>query len=349
MRGSALRAGAAERAPALARMLPGVLLAALVAAGARLASELLRLPFDEVLVAILAGLLLANLVGLPGLFAPGLRLCSQTVLRVGVALLGARLTLETLAAIGAEALSLVVVAMAAALAATLLLGRALRIPARLALLIGVGTAVCGNSAIVATAPLLKADAREVGLAVATITLFGTMALFVYPLLGAALQLEDAAFGLWAGVAINDTSQVVAAGTAYSEPARDVATAVKLMRNALMAPLIVIIALWWPRTEAASTSEVGRGVRAAVPLFVVAFLLLAVLRTQGAITVEQAAVMSEPSKVFVLVALAAIGLQIRLTELRSVGPRPLLAGLAAAALLAVFTLTAIWTLGLAPRL
>src|SRR6185295_10908262 len=117
--------------------------------------------------------------------------------------------------IGGDAIGLILVCMTVALTFALLVGRRLGLPPRLALLIGVGTAVCGNSAIVATAPVIKANEREVGFAVGTITLTGTMALFLYPLIGHFLQMSDVAFGVWSGVAVNDTSQVVATSAAYS--------------------------------------------------------------------------------------------------------------------------------------
>src|SRR5262249_52552891 len=117
---------------------------------------------------------------------------------------------------------------------------------RLALVIGVGTAICGNSAIIATAPVVEADERDVGFAVATITLFGTLAVFLYPLIGHAVGLSDVSFGVWSGVAVNDTSQAIASSAAYSVVARDIATVVKLVRNTLMAPMILVIAWWWSR-------------------------------------------------------------------------------------------------------
>src|SRR5204862_5093489 len=134
---------------------------------------------------------------------------------------GARLSLGDVAQIGASALALVVFTMTAAFAFALLAGRVARLPPRLALLIGVGTSVCGNSAIVATAPVLDAEEREVSFAVATITLFGTLAVFLYPLVGHALGLTSQVFGTWTGVAVNDTSQVVAASAAFSPEARDI--------------------------------------------------------------------------------------------------------------------------------
>lgn len=287
---------------------------------------------------MLLGIVIANTVGVPARATPGVRVAVQRILRLGIVLLGARLSLAAILAIGVDALGLVVACMTLALGAALLAGRLFALPPRLALLIGVGTAVCGNTAIVATAPVVKAEEREVSFAVATITLFGTLAVFVYPFIGRALGLSDADFGTWAGVAVNDTSQVVAASAAYSPEARDVATVVKLIRNALMAPLIVLIAWWWQRQGTAGDAR--GGVRKAVPMFVLGFLALALLRTAGIIDAPLAAVLDEVAKVCILVALAGVGLSTRLRDMRAIGPAPFVAGLGTAALLAALSLGAI---------
>jgi uncharacterized integral membrane protein (TIGR00698 family) len=235
--------------------------------------------------------------------------------------------------------------MAAALAVVLLLSRAARIDARLATLLAVGAAVCGNSAVVATSPVIGARPKDTAYAVATVTLFGTIAIFVYPLVGHALHLGDPAFGLWSGVAINDTSQVVAASSAYSAGAFAVATVVKLIRNALMAPLILAIAWIWSR-RTGEAGDTRTGVRRAIPLFVLGFLGLALLTSVGVIGPAAAATFEAIARALILVALAAVGLSVRLDDLRSIGPRPLLVGLGAALLIGVATIVAIETLGLA---
>ena len=330
-------------------LLPGLTLALLVAIVARATTNFLPAILSEVLVAVWLGLLIASAPWLPATTVAGLRFAQQRILRLGIILLGARLSLMDVATIGLGALGLVVVCMAAVFGFVLLVGRLMNLPRRLVLLIGVGTAVCGNSAIIATAPVVKAEEREVSFAVATITLFGTLAVFLYPLLGGALHLSDSVFGLWTGVAVNDTSQVVAASTAYSTAARDVATVVKLVRNTLMAPLILLIAFWWSRTTpAAVTGETARqGALKAFPLFVLGFLGMALLRTVGIIDPPSARLIDEVAKVCILIALAAVGLSTRLALLRAVGPAPFFLGLGAGALLSVLSLLGITMLHLSP--
>jgi len=260
-------------------------------------------------------------------------------------LLGAKLSVEQIAGIGLPALAIIAVTMAVALSLVLVLSRLAAVDSRLAVLLAVGAAVCGNTAVLATAPVISARARDVAYAVATVTLFGTIAVFVYPLIGHTARLGDAVFGLWAGIAINDTSQVVAASAAYSPGAFEVATVVKLIRNTLMAPLLVGIAWIWNR-RTGTRGDTMAGLRRAVPVFVLGFLALSALRSVGAIDAGLAATLEGAARALILVALSAVGLSLRVEELRSVGPRPLLIGLGAAVVIGVCTILAIVSFGLA---
>jgi uncharacterized integral membrane protein (TIGR00698 family) len=328
------------------KILPGLLLAILVAVVARVVTWLLPAVLSEILVAIVLGLVVSNVWTVPPTTGPGLRFVVQKVLRAGIVLLGARFHLADVARIGGDAIGLILVCMTVALTFALLVGRRLGLPPRLALLIGVGTAVCGNSAIVATAPVIKANEREVGFAVGTITLTGTMALFLYPLIGHMLHLTDPVFGVWSGVAVNDTSQVVATSAAYSLVARDVATVVKLVRNALMAPLIMLIAWWWSREADAQQGAASGSWLKAIPPFVLMFLGMALLRSVGLIPPGLARWLDEGAKACILVALAGIGLQTKIQDMRAVGATPFFLGVGTAALLATLSLLAILTLGMA---
>lgn len=317
-----------------------------VAAVARFVTGFLPSIVAEVSVALLLGIVVAAVAGpRMGPLEPGLRFASQRVLRLGIVLLGARLSLGEIARIGLPATGLIVVTMAASFAIVLLIARFVRIDDRLAVLIAVGSAVCGNTAIVATAPVIGARAREVAYAVATITLFGTLAVFLYPAIGRALAIPQPSFGLWAGVAVHDTSQVIATSAAYGPGALDVATVVKLIRNAIMAPLLFVIATAWAARGEDAGDSVRRGVRRAVPLFVLGFLALAALRTIGVIGADQAATLDVIARTLILVALAAVGMSIHVGELRETSWRPLAVGFAVALAVGLGSLIAIMTLGL----
>lgn len=370
-------------------LLPGLAATVAVAIAARFAHGLLPLGlqpvFGEVVLAVLLGLIIANIWTLPENLRPGVKFSFQTLLRVAIVLLGARLSLQQVAAIGGKALILIAILMTLALTLVHHVGRAAGIPPRLAALIGVGTAVCGNSAISATAPVINASDEEVSFAVATNTLFGTVAVFLYPLLGHLLHMSDAVFGTWAGTAVNDTSQVVAAGFAFSDPAGEIATAVKLTRNALMGVVIVLMGFLYggpnqddevqdgespneespneenqlDGTKSGKASSVLRRLRQSLPAFVLGFLALAVLNSLGVLDavsdlagLDLPALFTQASKFLILVALAGVGLGTRLAQMRRIGFKPFLLGLAVATATAVTSLLLIQLLGpatLAPAL
>jgi Predicted membrane protein len=300
----------------------------------------------EVTVAILLGLVVATVAGQRmRRLDPGLRFASQRVLRSGIILLGARLSLGEIARIGLPSTVAIVVTMAVSFSVVLVVARFVRVERPLAVLIAVGSAVCGNTAIVATAPVIGARAREVAYAVATITLFGTLAVFLYPTIGRTFAVPQPSFGLWAGIAVNDTSQVIATSAAYGPTALDVATVVKLIRNALMALLLFLIAAWWSARGESAIGSARGGVRRAVPLFVLGFLAFAGLRTAGVISTEQAALLDVVARALILVALAAVGMTIRIGELRETSWRPLAVGFAVSLAVGVGSLVAIMALGL----
>jgi uncharacterized integral membrane protein (TIGR00698 family) len=301
---------------------------------------------SEVTIAILIGIVVGRSpIVQNATLGPGLKVASEALLRLGIVLLGARLSVQQIAGIGLPAAAVIAVTMAAALTLVLVLSRLAAVDSRLAVLLAVGAAVCGNTAVVATAPVISARSRDVAYAVATVTLFGTIAVFVYPLIGHTTHLGDAVFGLWAGIAINDTSQVVAASAAYSPGAFEVATVVKLIRNALMAPLLVAIGWSWNR-RTGRRADTRAGLRRAIPVFVLGFLALSGLRSAGAIDAGLASNLEIAARALILVALSAIGLNLRVAELRSVGPKPITIGLAAALVIGTCTILAIVTFGLA---
>jgi len=315
---------------------------------------------SEILIAVLLGLYLRALIGKQEVLSPGIRFSMSRVLRFGIILLGLRLSLQDIAAVGFWALGLVLICITTALSLAFIAGKLFKIPPRLAALIGFGTAICGNSAIVATAPVIEADEEEVSFAVATITLFGLLAVIVYPLIGHLLNLPDRAFGLWSGTAVNDTSQVIAVSAIYSDLAQNFATIVKLTRNTLMAPLILVIGLIYNRSRSKKKSGEALRPRAKisqlVPGFVVGFILMSLYRTLGVMLGFLPQNVSEPgqlvwaanflsfldgtSKFAILMALSAVGLNTDLSNLKRIGLKPLLVGTFVALLLSVISLSLI---------
>lgn len=326
-----------------------------------ISNSTLNRSISEILVAVLLGLYLRNTIGLSEGAKAGVKFSVQRILKLGIILLGLRLSLQDVAATGVKALLLVSVCITIALILAYIAGRVFRVPPRLATLIGVGTAICGNTAIVAVAPVIDADDEEVSFAVATITLFGLLAVLIYPFIGHFIGLSDRAFGLWAGTAVNDTSQVVAVGTIFSQAALDVATIVKLTRNTLMAPLIVLIGLLSSRGFMSTEKNKITGTpqldwKKLVPGFVLGFLAMSLIRTAGIALNILPLNVSAPgslqtaaniligfdaiSKFAILMALAGVGLNTDLSNLQHIGFKPLIVGTCVAVTLAVISLSII---------
>jgi uncharacterized integral membrane protein (TIGR00698 family) len=261
------------------------------------------------------------------------------VLRLGVALLVLRLSLGALGGVGAAALPIAAACIATALLLASAWTRAFRAPPRLAFLVAVGTAICGNSAIAAAAPVIGAREDETSYAVGTITLFGLLALLVHPFLAHALFGDDARLaGLFLGTAIHDTAQVAGAGLLYAQhyaapAALEAAALTKLVRNLFLLVVIPWLALRHGRRRAAGGPRL-------LPAFVIAFAALAAARTLGDLALAGApqaaalwtaalALAADASTACLAVAMAAIGLSTRLGRLRSLGLAPLAAGFATA--------------------
>jgi uncharacterized integral membrane protein (TIGR00698 family) len=232
-----------------------------------------------------------------------------------------------------------VLAILAVVAGGLLLGtlvaRRLSVRPPLSVLITVGMAICGNSAILALAPIVRSPPRETAYAVSTITVFGLVGVLLLPLVGTVLGLSDGVLGTWAGLSVNDTAQVVATGYAFSPPAGDIATVVKLTRNLAILP-VLLGATWFAVRAAGPAAPDGAGsplrlVARAVPWFVLGFVVFAALRSAGLLDGvgptggTLADLCSTAATLLILVALAGVGLSTDIRAMLGVGSRPLLLG------------------------
>jgi uncharacterized integral membrane protein (TIGR00698 family) len=317
---------------------PGLAVAILIASGAWMLmwavgleqSPLSGLPISMMLLAILAGLALAGPAARNPSWTPGLEMARGWVLKAAVALIGLRLALGDVAELGIEVLPLVILAIVIGLGLVLGLSRLAGVPARLAALIAAGTAICGASAIAATAPGIRARSDEVCYAIACIALLGLAATLVYPWL-LQLVLEDSHLvGFAVGVLIHDTAQVTAAAVFHEQTWQtgetlNAATVAKLMRN--LAMLIVVPGLIWWLGRGQSTQST----RVPLPLFIVAFLLLSGGRTLGDVwlgtdhaawntLIQSAGFLSQFG---FAMAMAALAMAVRPAELRHHGWRPAL--------------------------
>ncbi|MDT8913379.1 putative sulfate exporter family transporter [Amycolatopsis sp. PS_44_ISF1] len=282
---------------------------------------------------------LAAAVG-PGLraprFAPGYAVAAKPVLQLSIVVLGTGLSLPQVVRVGGQSLPVMLGTLAVALGGAWLLGRWLGVRGDAQILIGVGTGICGASAIAATTAVIKAKQAQVAYAIGTIFTFNIAAVLLFPPIGHLLGLGPRAFGLWAGTAINDTSSVVAASFAYGGEAGSYGLVVKLTRTLMLIPIVVFLAIRTARRDARrSAAERGEPVagfslrampwRKIVPLFLVGFLAAATLESLGLIPGSWHPALSALGAFLITTALAGIGLSLRLADLRRAGSRPLLLG------------------------
>ena len=338
-------------------LVPGVALAMLLALLGRASSNWLGTTLLGFASSPISPILLAIVIGLPAVYELGLQLCLKRILRIGVALLGIRLSLASVGAIGLSALPVILLCIATALLLVDWAARAFGLPRRLGVLIAVGSAICGNTAIVATGPAIGASEDEMSYAVGTITVFGLLALATYPFLAHGLFGDDVGrVGLFLGTAVHDTAQVAGAGLLYAQqysaPAvLDTATVTKLVRNLFMIGVIPLVAILHQRGGASSSAPRPR-LSELVPFFVFGFVAMAALRTVGdlgdspfagwltASTWLSVIDFTENLSAWCLtVAMASVGLGTHLQRLRGLGLRPLGVGLVAA--LVVGAVSASW--------
>jgi len=294
---------------------------------------------NAVVVALVLGLLVVNVSG------DRLELDDRVptfllkrALKFAVILLGAGIDLGSIADVGAVAIGIIVVAVALAMGISWWLGRALGLDDRSALLIGVGTAICGASAIAAVAPILEAKKEQIGLALATVFSFNAAALIVYPLIGAALGLSQVTFGTWAGIGVHDTASAVATGFAFGAEAGEFATLVKLGRTLFLLPLLAVAVLVVQR-EGGGSSSTGSTLRKNIPWFIVGFAALAAANTLGWLG-EVGGFLNDSAKLIIVFVVVAVGLTLRISKVASIGRPLFLTGMAASLAVGVFALGAI---------
>lgn len=251
-----------------------------------------------------------------------LAVASRMVLQAAIVLLGLTIGLTRVVAIGWTSLPLMIGTVMIVLAAARLAGNLLGVKGSLQTLIGVGTAICGASAIAAVSNVIEVDAAEIAYAVSTIFAFNVVAVVLYPALGHALGLNETQFGLWAGTAVNDTSSVVAAATTYGHTAAVVATVTKLARTTMIIPITLALAFSQTRRTRARSS-----VRRAIPTFLLVFVVAGAANSAGWVSPHLSVALSRTASIFIAVALGAIGLSTPVSELRRAGPRPFLLGAA----------------------
>lgn len=317
----------------LIKKIPGILLCALIAIPAWFIGS--RFP---VMGSPVAGLLLGMALAFwkrPDTFKDGIAYSAKKLLQYSIILLGFDMNLYKIVQTGQQALILLVFTLTVSLLAAYLLGKLLKVDRQTNILVGVGTAICGGSAIAAAAPAIRADDQAVARAISTTFLFNVLAAFIFPAVGHAMGMTDVNFGLWAGTAINDTSSVVAAGYAFSDAAGDLAVIVKLTRTLMIIPITLVLALNTAKKQSHSTQKIG--LAKMFPWFVLGFVAASVIGTFLPLPAQAAKHLAQAGKFIIVMAMAGIGLNTNLISLIKSGWRPLLLGLGCWVMLATASL------------
>ena len=316
------------------KRLPGILLTAAMAAPAWWIGKMFPVIGSPV-VGILLGMLLA-LWKRPEALNPGISYTSKKLLQYAIILIGFDMNLFHVFEVGKQTLLLMVFTLTAAFLSAYVLAKLLKVERNTGILIGVGTAICGGSAIAATAPVIDAEDEDVARSISTIFLFNVIAAFLFPALGHLMHMTDQSFGLWAGTAVNDTSSVVAAGYTFSTAAGDLAVIVKLTRTLMIVPVTLALAFYESRRKSQSGGS-GYRLGAIFPWFVLGFLAASVVRTFVPVPEAALSWLVQAGKYLIVMAMAAIGLNTNLPKLVKNGWKPILMGLGCWAVLAATSL------------
>jgi uncharacterized integral membrane protein (TIGR00698 family) len=334
---------------AIPKLLPGLALAIAVAALAWVLSALLKpyLLLEPLVIAILLGIGLAAAIGSKPVLKPGTTFAARTILELAIVLLGFKLSFAKLAALGAPVLIAVLMFVPVIVLAAIPLGRLFGLPLKLAVLIGVGSGICGSSAIAAVAPCIGADDEDAALAVSGLSVLGAVAVLVYAAVCHALALTDGQYGVWAGLSLQAVPNALAAAFARSDVAGEAGTIVKMARVALLAPIALGLALWFRPMERGSIDPQspqgpardgdaadGRAQgppasrqeeeaalkrrapgRVPIPLYVILFIAAAALNSTGMVRPALTMICANASALLMVVAMAALGLGVDFASLR----------------------------------
>jgi uncharacterized integral membrane protein (TIGR00698 family) len=315
--------------------------------------------FEPVMISIVLGMLAGNCFPLTKQFQPGIKFSVKKLLPLGIILLGARLDFQEIVKLGGVGVAMSCLEVFLALILMILLTRWLKLSGKLGTLLGIGTAICGGTAIVAAAPVIEAEEADVVFGVATVTLLGLIGMFLLPVLGHWLALSPKAFGIWAGLAIHQLPQVVAAGFAFGQQAGEQATVVKLARICLLAPIVFVIGFIYARNKTKQHKAVNHGkinYWSMFPKFVLGFLALAFLRTKGWLPdvsvhfPDEVASAGTPDRLYrlpaiaqawsgycIVMSMAGVGIETKFKAMKQTGLRPLVAATISALIIALVIL------------
>ena len=322
---------------AVRRFLPGLLFAF----GVTFLGFNIHWRFDTVsplVASLVIGVIIGNLGVIPKSCSPGQHFAAKKVLRLGIILLGTQLAAEQIVELGGREIVVVLVVVATTFLGTMWLGPRLGVSKSLSLLIATGFSICGASAVAAVDGVVDADEEEVAYAIALVTLCGSLAIAVLPLLRNVVGLGDPhSFGAWVGASVHAVAQVIAPSSTGGNDAVHSATVVKLSRVLLLAPLIGVISVWIQRPSAGITPKFPGRKAPLVPAFVVGFIVMVLFRTIGVIPDEWLSPLKKIEQWALAAALVGLGSEVKFRDLAKVGGRPLVLALTSWACIAIVSL------------
>jgi uncharacterized integral membrane protein (TIGR00698 family) len=332
---AAISASPALTKPAWISLLPGVALLVVIGYLGKLTERAIAtygkahhqaLPnIEYVLWAILFGLIVSNTVGVPRICRAGIA-TYEFWLKAGIVFLGSRFVLGDVLKLGGLSMVLVAIELAVSIALMTALGKWLGLTPKLTSLLAIGSSICGVSAIIAAKGAIEADDEDASYAMGAILLLGAFSLFAFPAIGHALGMSDHLFGLWAGLAVDNTAEATAAGALYSDTAAKFAVVAKTTRNAMIGFVVLGYAIYWARkAKQQAVAHKAAFLWQKFPKFVLGFLLISVLATVGVFSKPQLTDLANLSRWAFLLTFAGVGLQTNFAELRKQGLRPLAVG------------------------
>ncbi|MEH7382312.1 putative sulfate exporter family transporter [Bacillus sp. JJ1533] len=290
-------------------------------------------------IAIIIGILVRNFLRIPAVYTEGISYTLKTLLKTAIVLLGFGLSYSSIFQLGYEAIFLVIIAVLAGILFTFIVAKLFKLEGNIPILVSLGTAICGATAIVTSSPIIRAKEEETAYAINTIFAFNVLAVLFYPLLGQLFSLPDHIFGMWAGVAIHDTSSVVAAGYSYSSAAGDTSVVIKLIRTLMLVPAALILSIYISMKSKENTTNKVK-ISKVFPSFILFFAGAVAVNTIFSLPSSLISVTDGVAKFLILMVMASVGLGTDFKKIKSVGLRPLFVGLISSIMMGIVTLSII---------
>lgn len=341
-----------QKLKSIKKIIPGFFLALLIALISKFLEYLLPIKLiGASVIALFLGMIANHFWTYTERFSTGIKFTSKKILKFAIILLGASLNMTIVFQVGKLSIYVMCFTLLTCFGLGHFIGRALKINWKLSNLISAGTGICGGSAIAAIAPVIEARDIDVAYAMSATFLFDMAMIILFPIMGKALNLSDIAYGLWTGTAVNDTSSVVAAGYAFSEAAGDFATMVKLTRTLSIIPTVIIFALInkYIKHKKAKTDNSKEKIKIKIteliPWFIFFFLVFTAFNSMGYISKEISLLLKNISKILMISALAAIGLNTSFKDIKNSGIAPMLHGFIISALVVIVAIAVEYFMGI----